>query len=71
MFAKEKHIVIICGHYEGLDDRIKSVVDEEISLGDFVLTGGELPAMALIDTVVRLIPGVLGDQSLPRRMIVL
>ena len=55
------HVVILCGHYEGLDERvIETRVDEEISLGDFVLTGGEIPAMAIVDSVVRLLPGVLG-----------
>ena len=54
-------MVLLCGHYEGFDERIKKWVDEEISIGDYVLTGGELPAMAVADAVVRLIPGVLGD----------
>lgn len=59
-----KHLVLICGHYEGIDERAMSLVDEEISLGDYILTGGELPAMILVDGVCRLIPGVLGsDQS--------
>ncbi len=58
--AKEEHIVLLCGHYEGVDRRvIDEIVDEEISIGDFVLTGGEIPAMAVIDAVSRLIPGVL------------
>lgn len=55
-------IVFICGRYEGYDERILSVVDEEISVGDYVLTGGELPAMTIIDSIVRLIPGVLGGE---------
>jgi len=55
--------VIICGHYEGFDERIRDLVDEEISIGDFVLTGGELPAMILIDGISRLIPGVLGQEA--------
>lgn len=62
--SKEESITLICGHYEGYDERIREYVDREISLGDFVLTGGEIPAMAIIDSVVRLLPGVLGkDES--------
>ncbi len=62
--AKEKHLILICGHYEGVDERVRqNLVDEEISIGDYVLTGGELPAIVLVDTVVRLIPGVLGDKN--------
>ncbi|MEI8072832.1 MAG: tRNA (guanosine(37)-N1)-methyltransferase TrmD [Candidatus Saccharibacteria bacterium] len=57
-----KNIIILCGHYEGFDERILSIVDHEISMGDFILTGGEIPAMAIVDSVVRLIPGVLGDE---------
>ena len=57
------HLVLLCGHYEGIDDRILSLVDEEISIGDYILTGGELPAMVLIDAVARLLPGVLGDDA--------
>lgn len=60
----EKHIIIICGHYEGFDERIKSIVDEEISIGDYVLTGGEIPALAIVDSVVRLIDGVITEGSL-------
>lgn len=60
--SKESGIIILCGHYEGFDERILSIVDEEVSLGDFVLTGGEIPAMAIVDSVVRLLPGVLGDE---------
>lgn len=59
--AKESGLIILCGHYEGFDERILSIVDEEISIGDFVMTGGEIPAMAIIDSIVRLLPGVLGD----------
>lgn len=59
----EESLIIICGHYEGFDERIMAIVDQEISMGDFVLTGGEIPAMAVIDSVVRLIPGVLGDEQ--------
>ncbi|WP_159564355.1 tRNA (guanosine(37)-N1)-methyltransferase TrmD [Streptococcus halichoeri] len=58
--AQEEQLVFICGHYEGYDERIKSLVTDEISLGDFVLTGGELPAMTIIDATVRLIPEVIG-----------
>jgi tRNA (guanine37-N1)-methyltransferase len=62
--AKAKHLILICGHYEGVDERVRErLVDEEISIGDYVLTGGELPAMVLVDSVVRLIPGVLGDKN--------
>lgn len=62
--VKNKHLILICGHYEGLDERIRqSLVDEEISIGDYILTGGELPAMVLVDTIVRLIPGVLGNKN--------
>ncbi len=59
--ARESGLIILCGHYEGFDERILSIVDEELSMGDFVLTGGEIPAMAVADSVVRLLPGVLGD----------
>lgn len=55
------HLIIICGHYEGIDERIRKYVDEEISVGDFVLTGGELPAMIIADSVIRLLPGVLKE----------
>jgi len=53
------HLILISGHYEGVDDRVRALVDEEISIGDYVLTGGEIPAMVIVDSVVRLIPGVL------------
>ena len=59
-----KHLIIICGHYEGFDERIKSVVDEIISIGDYILNGGEIAAMAITDSVVRLIPGVINAESL-------
>ena len=59
--ADRQHIVMICGHYEGIDERVNSIVDEEISLGDFIMTGGEIAAMAVTDSIVRLLPGVLGD----------
>ncbi len=55
-------LVIVCGHYEGVDERVSSLVDEEVSVGDFVLTGGEVPAMAIVDAVSRMIPGVLGHE---------
>lgn len=58
-----KHLIIICGHYEGFDDRIRSVVDFEISIGDYVLTGGELPSMIITDTIVRLVDGVITEGS--------
>ena len=60
---KHDHIILICGHYEGFDDRIRSLVDLEISIGDYVLTGGEIAAMAVMDSIVRLLPGVLGDEN--------
>ena len=63
-FANEqKDLIIICGHYEGFDERIFTLVDQKISIGQFVLTGGELPAMVLIDAVVRLLPNVLGGED--------
>lgn len=58
-YSKFNHLILICGHYEGVDERIKKFIDEEISIGDFVLTGGEIPAMAVVDSIVRLIPKVL------------
>ncbi len=62
--SKKEHIVLLCGHYEGIDQRVlDEIVDCEISIGDFVLTGGEIPAMAVIDTVARLIPGVLSNDG--------
>ncbi len=62
--AKEKELVILCGHYEGIDQRvIDEIVDEEISIGDYVLTGGEIPAMVLIDSVSRYVDGVLSNES--------
>jgi tRNA (guanine37-N1)-methyltransferase len=62
--SKYKHIILVCGHYEGVDERVRQrLVDEEISIGDYVLTGGELPAMVLVDCITRLIPGVLGDKN--------
>ena len=61
--AKEKHIILICGHYEGFDERIRSICDLEISIGDYVLTGGEYPSMVLVDSIVRLLPGVIEEDS--------
>lgn len=63
--SKEQHLIILCGHYEGIDQRvIDKIVDEEISIGDYVLTGGEIPAMVLIDSVSRYVEGVLKDDSI-------
>lgn len=62
-FASHPHYIILCPHYEGYDERILSIVDYKISLGKYVLTGGELPALIIIDSVVRLIPGVLGGET--------
>ncbi|MBI2915796.1 MAG: tRNA (guanosine(37)-N1)-methyltransferase TrmD [Elusimicrobia bacterium] len=61
--SRKNHMILLCGHYEGIDERAMEWVDEEISIGDYVLTGGELPAMVLIDTVSRLIPGVVKEQE--------
>ena len=62
--SQEDHLVFICGHYEGYDERIREfLVTDELSIGDYVLTGGELPAMVAIDSVVRLLPGVLGNET--------
>lgn len=61
--AKQKHILIICGHYEGFDERIRTLVDIEISIGDYVLTGGELPSMVITDSIVRLLDGVIEKES--------
>ncbi len=62
-FSEEEHLIFICGHYEGYDERIRSLVTDEVSLGDYVLTGGELGAMVMIDATVRLLPDVLGNQT--------
>lgn len=62
-FAEEEHLIFICGHYEGYDERIRSLVTDEVSLGDYVLTGGELGAMVMIDATVRLLPEVLGNEA--------
>lgn len=64
--SKEAHLILICGHYEGFDERIRIGLDAtEISIGDYILSGGEIPAMVVIDAVVRLVPGVLGDAESP------
>lgn len=60
----KKHLIFVCGHYEGFDDRIRTLVDAELSIGDYVLTGGELPSMVMIDAITRLIPGVITEESL-------
>ena len=62
-YSKLEEIVFVCGRYEGVDARIKHFIDEEISVGDYVLTGGELPALTIIDSITRLIPGVLGNKE--------
>ena len=62
-YAKLENIILICGRYEGIDERVKKFVDEEISIGPYVLTGGELPAMTIIDTITRLLPNVLGNKE--------
>lgn len=61
--SKESHLVLVCGHYEGFDERIRAFVDEEISIGDYVLTGGELPSMVIADSIIRLLPGVIKEAS--------
>lgn len=61
--SHKKHLIIICGHYEGFDERIRTLADLEISIGDYVLTGGEIPAMVLVDSITRLIPGVINERS--------
>ena len=63
--AERPDVVLVCGRYEGFDERVREFVDEEVSLGDFVLTGGEVAAMALIEATVRLLPGVLGNADSP------
>lgn len=62
-YLKLDNIIMICGRYEGVDERVKKIIDEEISIGDYVLTGGEIPAMAVVDSVSRLLPGVLGNKD--------
>jgi tRNA (guanine37-N1)-methyltransferase len=61
--ASEQHLLLLCGSYEGFDERIRTLVDDELSIGDYVLTNGGLPAMVVIDAVTRLLPGVLGDEE--------
>ena len=61
--CSEEHLILICGHYEGFDERIRNICDMEISIGDYVLTGGEVPAMVLVDSVARHIPGVINERS--------
>lgn len=61
--SKKKHLIIICGHYEGFDDRVRALADLEVSIGDYVLTGGEIPAMVLVDSITRLIPGAINERS--------
>lgn len=62
--SKEKNIILLCGHYEGFDERIKEEADEIVSVGDYILTGGEIGAMAIMDSVIRLVPGVINNESL-------
>ena len=62
-FRKFKHLIFICGHYEGFDERIRTLADYEFSIGDYILTGGELPAMVITDSIVRLIDGVINEDS--------
>ena len=61
--SKHKHLIFLCGHYEGFDARVENLVDEQISIGDYVLTGGELPAAVMVDAIVRLLPGVVGKKE--------
>jgi len=63
--AREPRVLLVCGRYEGFDERVRGFVDEEVSLGDFVLQGGELPAMVLVDAIARRLPGVLGNADSP------
>ncbi|MFA5928222.1 MAG: tRNA (guanosine(37)-N1)-methyltransferase TrmD [Candidatus Margulisiibacteriota bacterium] len=63
-YSRQEHLIIICGHYEGVDERVRtSLVDEVVSIGDYILTGGEIPAMAIVDAAVRLLPQVLGNEG--------
>lgn len=61
--AQYQHLLLLCGHYEGVDDRVRFYIDEELSIGDYILTGGEIPALAVADAVTRLLPGVLGGED--------
>ena len=62
--SKKDHLIFICGHYEGFDERIKTLSDKIVSIGDYVLTGGEIPCMVMVDSITRLIPGVINSESL-------
>lgn len=62
--SKYKHLIILCGHYEGFDERIKTIIDLELSIGDYILTGGELPSMIVMDSIIRLVGGVINSNSL-------
>lgn len=62
-YSSFEHLILVCGHYEGVDERVRSLVDEEVSIGDYILTCGEVPAMVICDSIIRLIPGVLGDEE--------
>ena len=61
--SREEHVVLVCGRYEGVDERVRSRIDEEVSIGDYVLSGGELPALVVVDAVARFVPGVVGDEQ--------
>lgn len=61
--SQEQHLILIAGHYEGFDERVRNYIDLEVSLGKYVLSGGEIPAMVMVDSIVRLLPGVLGDEQ--------
>ncbi len=61
--SRHEHLVLVCGRYEGIDERVRTRIDEEVSIGDYVLSGGELPALVMVDAVARLIPGVVGDEQ--------
>lgn len=63
LYLNTKHLILVCGHYEGFDERIKNFVDGSISIGDFVLTGGEIPALAILDAISRFVPGVIKEES--------
>lgn len=63
VFASKEHLILICGHYEGFDERVRYFVDQEISIGDYVLTGGEIAAMVIVDSIVRLLPDALGKKE--------
>lgn len=65
--AQQPHLALLCGRYEGIDDRVRVLVSDELSIGDYVLTGGEIPAMVLVDAIARFLPGVIGDPSAPHQ----